>query len=52
MANLADSLLEAAVVEQGGLGPGGAQAPRRVINKGKKKSKRKMQKKSRRKSRR
>jgi signal recognition particle subunit SRP54 len=52
MANLADSLLEAAVVEQGGFGPGGAQAPQRVINKGKKKSKRKMQKKSRRKSRR
>ena len=52
MANLADSLLEAAVAEQGGFGPGGAQAPRRVVNKGKKKSKRKMQKKSRRKSRR
>jgi len=52
MANLADSLLEAAVAERGGLMPGGAQEPRRVINKGKKKSKRKMQKKSRRKSRR
>ena len=52
MANLADSLLEAAVVEQGGLAPGGAEALRRPANKGKKKSKRKMQKKSRRKSRR
>jgi len=52
MANLADSLLEAAVIEQGGVGPGGGPAPRRVVNKGKKKSKRKMQKKSRRKSRR
>jgi signal recognition particle subunit SRP54 len=52
MANLADSLLEAAVVDQGGFGPGGAQAQRRVIDKGKKKSKRKMQRKSRRKSRR
>ena len=52
MANLADSLLEAAVVDQGGFGPGGAQAPGRAINKSKKKSKRKMQKKSRRKSRR
>jgi signal recognition particle subunit SRP54 len=52
MANLADSLLEAAVVDQGGFGPGGAQAPRRVIDKSKKKSKRKMQRKSRRKSRR
>ncbi len=51
MANLADSLLEAAVAEQGGVGPG-AQAPRRTVNKSKKKSKRKMQKKSRRKSRR
>ena len=52
MANLADSLLEAAVAEQGGLGPGGGQAPKRLPNKDKKKSKRKMQKKSRRKSRR
>ena len=52
MANLADSLLEAAVAEQGGFGPGGPQAPRRVIDKSKKKSKRKMQRKSRRKSRR
>jgi signal recognition particle subunit SRP54 len=52
MANLADSLLEAAVAGQGGLGPGGAQGPRRAIDKSKKKSKRKMQKKSRRKSRR
>ncbi|MBW2213486.1 MAG: signal recognition particle protein, partial [Deltaproteobacteria bacterium] len=52
MANLADSLLEAAVAERGGVVPGGAHEPRRVINKGKKKSKRKMQKKSRRKSRR
>jgi signal recognition particle subunit SRP54 len=52
MANLTDSLLEAAVAEHGGFGPGSAQAPRKVINKGKKKSKRKMQKKSRRKSRR
>jgi signal recognition particle subunit SRP54 len=52
MANLADSLLEAAVAGQGGLRPGGAQGPRRAIDKGKKKSKRKMQKKSRRKSRR
>ncbi len=52
MANLADSLLEAAVAEQGGLGPGTAPGPRRAVNKSKKKSKRKMQKKSRRKSRR
>ena len=52
MANLADSLLEAAVAEQGGFGPGGTQGPHRAINKGKKKSKRKMQKKARRKSRR
>jgi len=52
MANLADSLLEAAVAERGGVGPGGGQGPQRVINKGKKKAKRKMQKKSRRKSRR
>ncbi|HSN82984.1 MAG TPA: signal recognition particle protein [Polyangiales bacterium] len=51
MANLADSLLEAAIAEQGGH-PGGGPAPRRVVDKGKKKSKRKMQKKSRRKSRR
>ncbi len=52
MANLAESLLEAAVAEQGGLGPGGSQAPRKIVDKGKKKSKRKMQRKSRRKSRR
>ncbi|MBW2189381.1 MAG: signal recognition particle protein [Deltaproteobacteria bacterium] len=52
MANLTDSLLEAAVAEHGGLGPGVGQAPRKIVNKGKKKSKRKMQKKSRRKSRR
>ncbi|MGB8331586.1 MAG: signal recognition particle protein [Polyangiales bacterium] len=52
MANLADSLLEAAVAGQGGLGTRGTPPPRRVIDKGKKKSKRKMQKKSRRKSRR
>ena len=52
MANLADQLLEAAVAEQGGLGPGASPGVRRPINKGKKKSKRKMQKKSRRKSRR
>ncbi|MGB5703020.1 MAG: signal recognition particle protein [Polyangiales bacterium] len=51
MSNLADQLLEAAVAEQGGFGPGGV-APKRIVNKGKKKSKRKMQKKSRRKSRR
>ncbi len=52
MANLADSLLEAAVAEQGGFGPAQGAQPRKVVNKGKKKSKRKMQKKSRRKSRR
>ena len=52
MANLTDSLLEAAVAEHGGLGPGVGQAPRKIVNQGKKKSKRKMQKKSRRKSRR
>jgi signal recognition particle subunit SRP54 len=52
MANLADSLLEAAVAGQGGLGPGSAASPRRGVDKGKKKSKRKMQQKSRRKSRR
>ncbi|MGD8606926.1 MAG: signal recognition particle protein [Myxococcales bacterium] len=50
MANLADSLLEAAIVEQGG-GRAGGDSTKRVVNKGKKKSKRKMQKKSRRKSR-
>jgi hypothetical protein len=50
MANLADSLLEAAVAGQGG--PGGPPSPRRTIDKHKKKSKRKMQRKSRRKSRR
>ena len=50
MANLADSLLQAAVAEQGGLGPNPTE--RRGVNKSKKKSKRKMQKKSRRKSRR
>jgi signal recognition particle subunit SRP54 len=48
MANLTDSLLEAAVAEHAGAG----QAPRKVIDKGKKKSKRQMQRKSRRKSRR
>jgi signal recognition particle subunit SRP54 len=52
MANLADQLLEAAVAEQGGVGPGAGPGPRRTVNKDKKKSKRKMQKKSRRKSRR
>jgi signal recognition particle subunit SRP54 len=52
MANLTDSLLEAAVAEHGGLAPGGAQGQRKVIDKGKKKTKRKMQRKSRRKSRR
>jgi signal recognition particle subunit SRP54 len=52
MANLTDSLLEAAVAEHGGFGPGPGQAPRKVVNKNKQKSKRKMQKKSRRKSRR
>ena len=53
MGNLAEELLQAAVAEQGGFGPGGmTQAPKRTVNKGKKKSKRKMQKKSRRKSRR
>ena len=52
MANLADSLLEAAVAGQGGVGPAGAPGVRRVVDKGKKKSKRKMQRKSRRKSRR
>lgn len=52
MANLADSLLEAAIAEQGGSHPGGGQAPKRAVDKSKKKSKRKMQKKSRRKSRR
>jgi len=50
MANLADSLLEAAVAERGG--PPSKPNPRKVVNKSKKKSKRKMQKKSRRKSRR
>ena len=51
MANLADTLLEAAVAEQGG--PMQANATRKKpIDKAKKKSKRKMQKKSRRKSRR
>ncbi len=50
MANLADSLLQAAVAEQGGTGPNPNE--RRAVNKNKKKSKRKMQKKSRRKSRR
>ena len=50
MANLADQLLEAAVADQGGLGPDAG--TRRTVNKNKKKSKRKMQKKSRRKSRR
>jgi signal recognition particle subunit SRP54 len=48
MANLTDSLLEAAVAEHAGAG----QAPRKVIDKGKKKSKRQAQRKSRRKSRR
>ncbi len=48
MANLADSLLQAAVAEQGG---DAGSATRRTIDKPKKKSKRKMQKKSRRKSR-
>ncbi|MDH4282382.1 MAG: signal recognition particle protein, partial [Myxococcales bacterium] len=43
MANLADSLLEAAVAGQGGVGPAGAPGVRRVVDKGKKKSKRKMQ---------
>jgi signal recognition particle subunit SRP54 len=52
MANLADTLLEAAVAEHGGIGPGSAAGQRRVVDKSKKKSKRKMQKKSRRKSRR
>ena len=52
MGNLAEELLQAAVADQGGFGPGVGQAPKRVVNKGKKKSKRKMQKKSRRKSRR
>ncbi|MDH3654554.1 MAG: signal recognition particle protein [Myxococcales bacterium] len=52
MANLADSLLEAAVAQEGGFGPGGPSSPRRVVDKNKKKSKRKMQRKSRRKSRR
>jgi len=51
MSNLADQLLEAAVAEQGGFGPGGP-GPKRPVDKGKKKSKRKMQRKSRRKSRR
>jgi signal recognition particle subunit SRP54 len=51
MANLADSLLEAAIVEQGSGRAGAGQVSKRVVNKGKKKSKRKMQKKSRRKSR-
>jgi signal recognition particle subunit SRP54 len=53
MASLADTLLEAAVAEQGGAGRlGSGQTPKRAVNKVKKKSKRKMQKKSRRKSRR
>ncbi|MGB5683511.1 MAG: hypothetical protein WBM47_16815, partial [Polyangiales bacterium] len=51
MSNLADQLLEAAVADQGGSGPGAA-GPRRSVDKSKKKSKRKMQRKSRRKSRR
>jgi signal recognition particle subunit SRP54 len=50
MANLADSLLQAAVAEQGSIGP--SKTARRAENKTKKKSKRKMQKRSRRKSRR
>jgi signal recognition particle subunit SRP54 len=52
MANLADTLLEAAVAEHGGIAPGGVAGQRRNVDKSKKKSKRKMQKKSRRKSRR
>lgn len=51
MANLADSLLEAAIAEQGGGRGAGAPTAKRVVDKGKKKSKRKMQRKSRRKSR-
>jgi len=51
MGNLAEELLQAAVADQGGFGPGMGHAPKRVVNKGKKKSKRKQQKKARRKSR-
>jgi len=51
MSNLSDQLLEAAVADQGGLGPRGL-GPKRPVDKSKKKSKRKMQRKSRRKSRR
>ena len=50
MGNLAEELLQAAVAEQGGFGPGMGQAPKRVVNKSKKKSKRKQQRKARRKS--
>ncbi|MGB5812995.1 MAG: signal recognition particle protein [Polyangiales bacterium] len=50
MSNLADSLLQAAVAEQGGAAQG--PSPKSAAAKQKKKSKRKMQKKSRRKSRR
>jgi signal recognition particle subunit SRP54 len=53
MANLADSLLEAAVAEHGGAAfPGMTEPRKKTVDKGKKKSKRKQQKKSRRKSRR
>ncbi len=51
MANLADTLLEAAVAEHGGA-PGATASRRKPLDKNKKKAKRKMQKKSRRKSRR
>ena len=51
MGNLAEELLQAAVADQGGFGPGTGHAPKRVVSKGKKKSKRKQQKKARRKSR-
>ena len=52
MANLADTLLEAAVAEHGGAGPGPEAPRKKLVDRGKKKSKRKMQKKARRKSRR
>ena len=52
MANLADTLLEAAVAEHGGSGPGPEAPRKKLVDRGKKKSKRKMQKKARRKSRR
>ncbi|MGB0678598.1 MAG: signal recognition particle protein, partial [Polyangiales bacterium] len=52
LANLADSLLEAAVAGQGGQASAQAAGRRKVLSPAKKKSRQKMQKKSRRKSRR